>query len=262
MPRTRDYQHFCPVARSLEVIGEKWSLLVVRDLLRGPQRFTDLLRYMGGITPKWLTARLRDLEAAGIVERDSEEGRREVWYRLTARGRELGPVVASLAVWGMDHALRAPLPGEPIFPEQTLTALAVYMNTKGTGLDGPVVWEFHFPDRPAIHLSYESNRWRTRTPDADATLVINTTPSAWTAVFVANGAERKRLLDRLDVSGPAGRIAEFRDVMVAAPTSASPPKRLADAQSPPKRVAPSRAPTRRAASRPPLAKRRVAAQLR
>src|SRR5581483_10166021 len=104
MAKTREYQHYCPVARSLEVIGEKWSLLIVRDLLRGPQRFTDLLRYLGGITPKWLTQRLRDLEAAGIVERDHAEGRREVWYRLTAAGEELRPVIESLAIWGIEHA--------------------------------------------------------------------------------------------------------------------------------------------------------------
>ena len=78
MARTKGYQHYCVIARSLETIGEKWSLLLVRDLLRGPQRFTDLLRYMSGITPKWLTARLRELEQAGIVERESKPGKREV----------------------------------------------------------------------------------------------------------------------------------------------------------------------------------------
>ena len=62
MARTNTYDHFCPVARSLEVIGEKWSLLVVRELLNGPRRFTGLERGLPRITPKWLTARLRELE--------------------------------------------------------------------------------------------------------------------------------------------------------------------------------------------------------
>ena len=87
MARTKDYKHFCAAARSLEVIGEKWTLLIVRDLLRGPQRFSDLLRYLGPITPKWLSARLREMKEAGIVERDAQEGRREVWYGLTEVGR-------------------------------------------------------------------------------------------------------------------------------------------------------------------------------
>src|SRR6266540_1580464 len=108
MAKTKTYAHFCPVARTLEVIGEKWSLLIVRDLLRGPQRFTDLLRYLGGITPKWLTLRLRELEAAGIVEADRVSGRREVWYRLTSKGNDLAPVVQALAVWGIDHTARPP----------------------------------------------------------------------------------------------------------------------------------------------------------
>ena len=70
---------------------------------------------MGGITPKWLTARLRELEAAGIVERESTPGKREVWYRITDRGRDLAPVVEGLANWGIKHAMRDPLPGEPLY---------------------------------------------------------------------------------------------------------------------------------------------------
>src|SRR5688572_20706163 len=101
MARTKTYEHFCPVARSLEVIGEKWSLLIVRDLLRGPRRFSDLHESLGKITAKWLTLRLRELEAAGIVVRESEPGRREVWYRLTPAGEELAPVVGALNSWGV-----------------------------------------------------------------------------------------------------------------------------------------------------------------
>ena len=56
-------QHFCPVAQALERVGDRWSLLIVRDLMRGPQRFTDLQRYLAGITPKRLTVSLRTLES-------------------------------------------------------------------------------------------------------------------------------------------------------------------------------------------------------
>ena len=140
MARTRTYHHFCPVARSLEVIGEKWSLLIVRDLLRGPQRFTDLLRYLGGITPKWLTLRLRDLEQAGIVERDHTAGRREVWYRLTEKGQELAPVVTALALWGLDHALRQPLTGETVHPERAMQTTVLYRNKRRIRLPAPAAW--------------------------------------------------------------------------------------------------------------------------
>ena len=90
-PAKRSYQHFCPAARALETIGERWSLLIVRDLLAGPRRFSDLRRSLAAITPKWLSARLRALEADGIVAREVA-GEREVWYRLTPKGQALEPV--------------------------------------------------------------------------------------------------------------------------------------------------------------------------
>ncbi len=87
----RTYDHFCLTARALERVGDRWSLLVIRDLLAGPKRFTDLMDRLGGITPKTLSQRLRELEDAGIVAADREPGRREVWYRLTPAGADLGP---------------------------------------------------------------------------------------------------------------------------------------------------------------------------
>src|SRR5262245_30950655 len=110
-PSKRRYQHFCPAARALETIGERWSLLIVRDLLAGPRRFSDLRRSLAAITPKWLSARLRALESDGIVTREVT-GEREVWYGLTRKGRALEPVFDALLVWGMDHALAPPRPGE------------------------------------------------------------------------------------------------------------------------------------------------------
>ena len=79
---TRSYGHFCMLAKVLERVGDRWTLLVARDLMLGPKRFTDLMDRMAGITPKTLTRRLRELEADGLVEADREAGRREVWYGL------------------------------------------------------------------------------------------------------------------------------------------------------------------------------------
>src|SRR5215211_718965 len=107
---TRTYDHFCMLARALERVGDRWTLLVVRDLLGGPRRFTDLMDRLGGITPKTLAQRLRELTDSGIVEADRVAGRREVWYRLTPAGEELGPAVEALSLWGLRHALRPPIP--------------------------------------------------------------------------------------------------------------------------------------------------------
>ncbi len=165
MARTRTYNHFCPVARSLEVIGEKWSLLIVRDLLRGPQRFTDLLRGLNNITPKWLTLRLRELESAGIVERDQEPGRKEVRYRLTEKGAQLGPVIAALNVWGVDHAMRPPEPGEGILLARSLQAIASYFNSRGLKAEAPLEWEIRTPDNPPARIRFDGETWRLRGED-------------------------------------------------------------------------------------------------
>ena len=77
MPRdVRTYDHFCALARALERLGDRWTLLVVRDLMVGPRRFTDLMNRLGGITPKTLSQRLRELAEDGVVDVDREEGRR------------------------------------------------------------------------------------------------------------------------------------------------------------------------------------------
>ena len=105
---TRIYRHFCMMARALEVVGERWSLLIVRDLTLGPQRFTDLARGLAEITPATLTNRLRQLEASGVVTREQTGRGREVWYGLTEAGSDLGPVVDALTLWGTEHALESP----------------------------------------------------------------------------------------------------------------------------------------------------------
>ena len=129
MPRT--YGHYCPVARALEVVGDRWSLLIIRDLLRKPQRFTDLLHYSSNITPKWLTLRLRKLEKAGVIEREKQQDRREVWYKLTPAGQELRPVVEALWAWGLRYAIRPPLPGEVVHPELAVATLTASLNERG-----------------------------------------------------------------------------------------------------------------------------------
>src|SRR6476660_1912847 len=104
------------LAKALEHVGDRWALLVVRDLMLGPRRFTDLMDRLAGITPKTLTRRLRDLEADGVVEVDRETGRREVWYRLTPAGEDLQPALDELLLWGVRNVAKPPSPDEPVHP--------------------------------------------------------------------------------------------------------------------------------------------------
>lgn len=90
-----------PIELALEMIGHKWTLLIVRDLLSGPRRFSELERSLRRANPKMITARLRELEAAGLVSRTTyAEVPPRVEYALTERGRALGPVIDALRAWG------------------------------------------------------------------------------------------------------------------------------------------------------------------
>ena len=92
----------CPVACALDVIGEKWTLLILRDLTRNPsRRFQDLLDSLHGCAPNTLSARLSSLEQQGLIERRQyEQHPPRMEYVLTAKGRELRPVLKALKAWG------------------------------------------------------------------------------------------------------------------------------------------------------------------
>jgi DNA-binding HxlR family transcriptional regulator len=107
MVERRTYGDPCGIARALDLIGERWAVLVVRELVLGPKRFSDLRSSLPGVSPDVLTERLRDLEVAGVVVRRTlppPAGSRV--YELSEWGRELEPVVLALGRWGS----RAPFP--------------------------------------------------------------------------------------------------------------------------------------------------------
>ena len=93
----------CPVARTAEIIGNKWTPLIVRDLARGRRRFSELERSLTGISPKTLSERLKRLEDAGVVVRECfAEVPPRVEYSLTAKGHALLPVIESMRAFGVD----------------------------------------------------------------------------------------------------------------------------------------------------------------
>lgn len=100
----RSYRQYCAVARALDVVGDRWTLLVVRELLlRGACRYTDLQDGLPGIATNLLADRLRDLEGTGVVQRvDAPPPVATTLYELTPRGSALGPVLHALGVWGSD----------------------------------------------------------------------------------------------------------------------------------------------------------------
>ena len=200
----RTYDHFCSVARALERVGDRWSLLVIRDLLTGPKRFTDLMDRLGGITPKTLSGRLRELEDAAIVTAAREPGRREVWYRLTPAGADLAPAVEQLSWWGLRHAWRWPKDGEPLHAEHLLRSVAQAIDLAADDHQ-PACWHFRLDDADYLVQS-DGRQWSlaATAPSAPADVTITgTTRSLTLLIFAGSDAG-------LGITGETGAVQRFR----------------------------------------------------
>jgi len=119
----REYGQFCGLAHALELVGERWGLLIIRDLLVGPRRFTDLHRGLPKIPTNILSTRLKELEASGVIQRRIlPRPERGVVYELTAYGADLEDVVLGLGLWGA-RTLPEPRAGEIATPDSLIMAL-------------------------------------------------------------------------------------------------------------------------------------------
>ena len=105
MPKTAwtGYGRFCPLARALDIIGERWTLVIVQELMKRPSRYTDLARRLPGIGTTVLADRLRKLEAAGVIERRAGPVGEAVVYSITERGLALGDALEALRRWGVRY---------------------------------------------------------------------------------------------------------------------------------------------------------------
>lgn len=116
----RDYGQYCGVTRALELVGERWALLIVRDLLVGPRRYGELAAGLPRIPSNILAARLKELQEAGILRRAPRS--RVIVYELTPYGRELEPIVLALGAWGF-KAMGEPREEQIITPDSMTMAL-------------------------------------------------------------------------------------------------------------------------------------------
>jgi DNA-binding HxlR family transcriptional regulator len=105
------YGQYCPVAKALEIIGDRWTLLIIRDMLSGTRHFNDLERGLPGISRALLAKRLRQLAEAGVIEKHvNGSGRQSSEYHLTQAGQELQAVIGALLMWGVNWAFGDPSP--------------------------------------------------------------------------------------------------------------------------------------------------------
>lgn len=129
------FEQFCPIAHALDLVGERWSLLIVRELMQGPRRYTDLGAGLPGIGTNILATRLRTLEEGGIVRRRKlPPPAASTVYELTEYGAQLSEPMHALARWGI-RSLGPPAPGDELAPAWGLNAFpALFDPTAAAGL--------------------------------------------------------------------------------------------------------------------------------
>jgi DNA-binding HxlR family transcriptional regulator/putative sterol carrier protein len=147
----RSYNQYCAVARALDIVGERWTLLIVRELVGGPKRFKDLLEGLPGIGTNLLAGRLKDLERHGIVHRKTlppPAGSKV--YELTEMGRAVEPVIAALGRWGLEFLDTPPGQEDDLRPAWALVAMRSTLKPEAVrGLQE--TYEFRIDDE-AFHL--------------------------------------------------------------------------------------------------------------
>ena len=144
---SRDYGQYCGLARALDVVGDRWNLLIVRQLLMGPARYGELREGLSGVATNLLTDRLRDLETAGVVERRLSGDASAITYALTEWGAQLREPIHALVRWSTPLMIRGP-ENDEFRPEWLLVALPALFEgrvptdhsaTVGIAIDGGMV---------------------------------------------------------------------------------------------------------------------------
>lgn len=193
---SRTYDQYCPVARALELVGERWTLLVARELVLGPRRFTDLMAGLPGVSANVLASRLKDLEQEGMVARRTlPPPAASAVYELTDHAAGLVSVLAAMADWGMTM-LGEPRPEDEVRGEWIVLGLAVTAAAPDVA-DG-TTYELHI-DGEVLHVQVRDRNLQPHqgpADDPDAVVRLDATTLADLA------------LGRLDVDDalPTGRV--------------------------------------------------------
>jgi len=200
----RAYDQYCPIAHALDLVGERWSLLVVRELMRGPKRYTDLAETLG-IGTNILAARLKDLEAGGIVaKRTLPPPAASRVYELTDYGRGLKSAIRELAVWGA-RSLGPPTDPTELFPGWLENAIDSVLGP----IAPPGRFEFRVGDEVATLVDGETIGGRVEAPD----VVVEGDAEGLYHLFV------DRRLDLVTVRGDHDLLRRLLDVAPAPVTA-------------------------------------------
>ena len=194
----RSYHQYCPLAYSLDVVGERWTLLIVRELMLGPRRYTDLLNGLPGIGTNLLATRLKDLEQAGILsQRRLPPPANASVYELTERGRGLENVIGAFAQWGLGYLQMPPPEEDYLGVVPSMGALRLMFNPSAAiGIN--LTCEIH-AGQEVYHATIAGGDLRVEPGPAQvADVIVETVP--------------KSLLEHLAERQPASDNADFRIV--------------------------------------------------
>jgi DNA-binding HxlR family transcriptional regulator len=195
----KNYDHYCPVAHALDLVGDRWALLVVRELMPGPKRYTDLVEHLPGIGTNILAARLRELESTGVVQkRTLPPPAASRVYELTDYGRDLRSVLRELALWGA-RSLGPPTEDDELFPGWLENAVGTLL----APLAPPGRFEFRVGNEIASIVDAEARSGPVDDPD----VVVEGDPEALFYMF----AEQR--LDLVSVEGDRNLLEQLLDVV-------------------------------------------------
>jgi DNA-binding HxlR family transcriptional regulator len=192
------YEQYCPMAHALDLVGDRWALLVIRELMHGPKRYTDLVDRLPGIGTNILAARLRDLESHGVVTRRTlPPPAASKVYELTDYGRELRPAMRELALWGA-RSLGPPIDKDELFAGWLANAMDIVL----APLAPPGRFEFRASPEIAALVDGEV----VAGPIDDPDVVVEGDPEGIYSLFV------DRCLDRVTIQGDAALLDALLDV--------------------------------------------------
>jgi DNA-binding HxlR family transcriptional regulator len=222
------YAQFCPLARATEVVGNRWSLLVLRELMLGPQRFSDLKRRLAGVSTSVLAERLAALESFGVVaQAELPPPAASRVYQLTPHGEAFRPVLFELARWGL-HWLRPPGKGDHFEPDWLRLSLEAFAAPGPTPARRFALCVESGGSRARIRFEGGPEGLRFLTAGGPADLVLEAGPQdllgLLTGLLPADAARARGVRIEGDVSALADLPRQFRfDLPSRAPTQGANP---------------------------------------
>lgn len=206
-PASRGYNQYCGLAAALDLVGRRWTLLIIRELMLRPRRFGELQAALGGLGTNLLADRLQELQQAGLITHEPVNGGRRQQYVLTETGEELRESVLALARWGLKHLWPQPAQGDTV--RSDWAALAVEALVQNGKLDSNITEEYEFRvDVDVFHLSVEAGSVQVHVGPAERPAMVLSSDAV---TFVQLGARSVDPLSamtdgRVTVEGDMGAV--------------------------------------------------------